>query len=310
MAKAKFPKIPDWAIGLIVTAAVAGLFYARLDFLAVLDAKLFDLRMKILTSGPPDDRIAIIAIDDDSIAKLGRWPWPRSRIAAAVDLLSKKGARVIGLTLLFSEPEESSGLVAVQALETEFLALNLGPAGAPFLDKIQQLKADMGSDQKLAAALREAGSVILPLGFALNPRPGQARAAAAGVAVPPEVEKSAFRSVEAETPEAARPFVADRALWPLPPLMAAAAALGHTNKVPDPDGVARHEILAVEYAGKFYPSFALAAAARFLGMPADKIGLVLGEGVDTPAGRIPADANVRMLVNYYGRDGTLPRYSF
>ncbi len=309
MAKAKLAKIPDWAVGLSLTVVVAVLFFIHLDFFDVLDAKLFDLRMKLLGSRRVDDRIAIVAIDDESITKLGRWPWPRTRIAAVVDLLAKKGARVIGLSLLLSEPEENSGLVAVQSLEKEFNALDLGPQGAPFLARIQQLKADLNSDEKLAASVREASSVILPLAFDLAGR-GPARSAGADAAVPPEVAKNAFQSVEAARPDAVAAFVAQGAFWPLPEFTGAAAGLGHTNKVPDRDGVGRTEVLAIEYAGKFYPSFAFAVAARFLGMPANRIGLVLGEGIDTPSGRIPTDARMRMLVTYYGGDRTFPRYAF
>jgi len=309
MAKAKRAKIPDWAVGLILTVLVAVLFFfpPLRAFLDVVDAKLFDLRMKVLGSHRVDERIAIVAIDDESITKLGRWPWPRSRIAAVVDLLAKKGARVIGLSILFSEPEDSSGLTAVEALEKEFNGLALGPRGDPFLEKVRQLKADLNSDEKLAASIREAGSVILPLSFVLAGR-GPGRAAGADAAVPPEVAKSAFQSVEAARPDAAAGYVAQGILLPLPTFLGA-AALGHINKVPDPDGVGRSEVLAIEYAVKFYPSCAFAAAARFLGMPPNRIGLVLGEGIDTPSGRIPTDPRIRMLVNYYGPDGTFPRYS-
>ncbi len=313
MAKAKFAKIPDWLVGVALTVVIAALFFLRLDFLTILDAKLFDLRMKLLGARPADDRIAIVAIDDESIAKLGRWPWPRSRIAAVVDRLAKKGARVIGFSVLFSEPEESGGLPAVQALEKEFLALNLGPAGAPFLERVQQLKADLGSDEKLAASLRQAGNVILPLAFVLDERrrgPGRSAAAGEAEAVPPEVARSAFPSVEAAQPDAAVPYVAERALWPLPAFTAAAAGLGHTNKVSDRDGVGRTEVLVIEYGGKYYPSFAFAAAARFLGMPGNKISLQLGEGIDTPAGRVPTDPRMRMLINYAGGDRSFPRYAF
>ena len=308
MAKAKLAKIPDWAIGLILTVVVLILFSIRLDFIDVVDAKLFDLRVRLLASRRVDDRIAIVAIDDESITKLGRWPWPRARIGAAVDLLAGQGARVIGLSLLFSEPEETSGLLAVQTLEKEFNALGLGEQGAPFLQKIEQLKVDLNSDKKLADSLQEARSVVLPLAFVLAGR-GPGRGGGAEAAVPPEVAKNAFQSVESANPEAAAAYVAQGILFPLAAFTSAAVGLGHINKVPDRDGVGRTEVLAIEYAGKFYPSFAFAMASRFLGMPAGKIGLALGEGIDTPAGRIPTDARMRMLVNYYGGDRTFARYS-
>ena len=53
-------------------------------------------RARVWASAAPAPNIAVIAIDDDSIGKLGRWPWPRDYHAALIDKLSKGGASVIG----------------------------------------------------------------------------------------------------------------------------------------------------------------------------------------------------------------------
>ena len=42
---------------------------------------------------PPNPEVTIIAIDDQSIAQYGRWPWPRVYIAALVHRLAKAGLR-------------------------------------------------------------------------------------------------------------------------------------------------------------------------------------------------------------------------
>ena len=51
----------------------------------------------------PDTNIKIIAIDDESLADLGQWPWPRYFYADLINMLSKGNPAVIGIDVLFSE---------------------------------------------------------------------------------------------------------------------------------------------------------------------------------------------------------------
>jgi PAS domain S-box-containing protein len=53
---------------------------------------------------PVSGEIAIVAIDDTSIAKLGRFPWPRSLMARAVDAIAAQQPRAIALDVLFTDP--------------------------------------------------------------------------------------------------------------------------------------------------------------------------------------------------------------
>src|SRR5262245_19447938 len=55
---------------------------------------------------PADDRIAIVEIDDESIATKARWPWPRSLHADLVDRISEAGAELIGYDVTFGSPSE------------------------------------------------------------------------------------------------------------------------------------------------------------------------------------------------------------
>jgi len=49
--------------------------------------------------------VTIIDIDEKSLAKLGQFPWPRTRIADLIANLTKLGAVVIGFDIVFSEPD-------------------------------------------------------------------------------------------------------------------------------------------------------------------------------------------------------------
>ena len=49
--------------------------------------------------------VTIVDIDEKSLAKLGQWPWPRTRIADLVTNLTKLGAVVIAFDIIFAEPD-------------------------------------------------------------------------------------------------------------------------------------------------------------------------------------------------------------
>src|SRR5664279_2696079 len=56
--------------------------------------------------------VTIVDIDEKSLAKLGQWPWPRTRIADLVSNLTKLGAVVIAFDVIFSEPDRLNPDVA------------------------------------------------------------------------------------------------------------------------------------------------------------------------------------------------------
>ncbi|MAE49924.1 hypothetical protein CMI48_03795 [Candidatus Pacearchaeota archaeon] len=57
------------------------------------------------TSRTPLDNILIIAIDDESIQSIGRWPWSRDVLATLLPTL--RGAKAIGVDISFLEPSEN-----------------------------------------------------------------------------------------------------------------------------------------------------------------------------------------------------------
>ena len=61
--------------------------------------KVFD---RLFLSQKPSQDIVIIAVDNESIAQIGQWPWPRKIFADAVNKLQP--AKVIGIDINFSEP--------------------------------------------------------------------------------------------------------------------------------------------------------------------------------------------------------------
>jgi len=88
-ARWRNPVVKQWGLMLtalcmaVVASSLGGLFWR-------LDMSLYDAA---LPTGPAPTDVVIVAIDDASIAELGRWPWRRALHAALLDRLRSMGAR-------------------------------------------------------------------------------------------------------------------------------------------------------------------------------------------------------------------------
>ncbi len=76
-----------------------------LNILNIAHQKSVDIRMTNRGETPVSDRIAILAIDEDSIERFGRWPWSRDVIAKIVDELKRNEVKSVGFDIIFSEKE-------------------------------------------------------------------------------------------------------------------------------------------------------------------------------------------------------------
>jgi len=54
-----------------------------------------------------DQPVRIVAIDEESLKRLGQWPWPHERLAGLVDALKRAGAAAIVFDFLFSEKDRA-----------------------------------------------------------------------------------------------------------------------------------------------------------------------------------------------------------
>jgi len=121
-----------------------------------LDAFVYDARLRASMPSTLDDRIAIIDIDEPSLAEVGRWPWSRDRVAALVDeLFVNQRVAVLGMDVVFAEPDESSGLKRLQALADGPLKNERG-----FQRELARLAPELDNDQRLAQALHDRPVVL------------------------------------------------------------------------------------------------------------------------------------------------------
>ena len=97
-------KIILFLIALLAGALVVGSF--SLGLFSGLENFFEDL---LFSAKPVNSDIVILAIDDDSISRIGQWPWPRAVFAEAFSKLNKKPPRAVGLDVIFSEPSRVGG---------------------------------------------------------------------------------------------------------------------------------------------------------------------------------------------------------
>ncbi len=101
-----------------------------------IDAAIYDQRLRAFAETRADARIAVVDIDERALAAVGRWPWPRERLATLVDrLFDAEGVRLVGLDMILAEPESEAAdarLAATLARHPVVLGFHLNAQpGAP-----------------------------------------------------------------------------------------------------------------------------------------------------------------------------------
>ena len=106
------PRLLRWALlaGVLLLALLHASGLAPLRFVQQLDLWIDDARLRSTMPLTRDARIVIVDVDEASLARIGRWPWPRARLAALADeLFEHQRAAVVGFDMVFSEPEAQAG---------------------------------------------------------------------------------------------------------------------------------------------------------------------------------------------------------
>lgn len=286
----------DWFAGALIVVAVVVLHQST-DFIGTMERRFYDFA-STSTSRQPSDRIAVIAIDDQSIANIGRWPWPRDVHAQLIDQLAGARAKTIAHTAFFFEPQTDRGLVFIRKMKEA-----LGPAADPAAAQggvgeqlakvIAEAEVALDTDAKLAASMAKAGNVLVPSVFVLGEPQGKP-----DNPLPPYALKSAVDENNGFS------LPAIRGQQPIEAIGNAAAGIAHLNQFQDVDGAVRQEPLLVNYFGKAVPSMALLAAAKSLNLGPGDVKLNTGESVQIGRLKVRTDESALMLPQFYkGRDG-------
>lgn len=298
----------DWFFGLIVVVVVI-LLYNSSGLIKSLERKAYDLGVSA-SARTPSDKIAIVAIDDQSIANIGRWPWSRDVHAKMTDMLAGARAKVIVNTSFFFEPQKDAGLGYINKLIGVYnkavpgnadAGVSNGSAGSQELTEIgtilKEAEVALNTDRLLGDSFVKAGNVTLPMNLTFGEmigRPDQP--------LPDYVLKNVLPSAGLQT-DYTKAFQV-----PIPALGSKVAAIGHTNVTLDVDGGVREEPLILAFDGKVLPSLALISAARSLNLGPQDIKVQNGEAVKLGKLKIGTDELGRMRTFFYKGKGDKPAF--
>lgn len=220
--------------GLTMVVVLLVLHLFQPPFVAQVSNLVFDSYQRIYPRPYQDAAVRVVDIDDETIRRMGQWPWPRTDVARLTDRLGEAGAAAIAFDIVFSEPDRTS-----PARAAEILRQNPEARG-----DYSEIAALTDHDELLGQAMGRAPTVT---GFFLTTEANRNRPVEhAGVAVsgtPPLDALPLFRG----------------AIAPLPVIGDRAAGAGFVSILGDRDGIIRSAPMLSNIDGHIVPSLSLEA---------------------------------------------------
>lgn len=236
---------------------------------------LFDTYQRMFPRKVERFPVVIVDIDDDSLAALGRWPWPRTRLAELTEATHRLGAKAIGYDIIMPEPDRLSPDVVLAHRQGISPEVRQALAGLPSNDAI------------LARTLRRTPSVV---------------ARAALIDSGPATGTPSFQTpvtLAGESPLQHLTSYNDH-LTNISVIEKAAFGCGYLNDTRDRDGVVRSMPLLIAVNGKIAPTFSLELLRTAIGVNwytvhGDSSGvkaIQLGESL------VPTDSDGRIRLHF------------
>jgi adenylate cyclase len=226
--------------------------------------------------------VTIVDIDEKSLAKLGQWPWPRTRIADLIANLTKLGAVVIAFDIVFAEPDRLNPDAAADTIR------NLDE------ETRAKLRALPSNDQIFADAMRRSRVVLGESGLPY---------------VISEYDNALPVTGLAMLGEAPQPFMLDFAglLRNVHVLEQAAAGRGLFTIRPERDGIVRRVPMIMQAQGATMPSVSfemlrVATGTDTIFIKTDKAGI---KSVAVKGFEIPTDRNGQLWVHFAHYDPSI-----
>jgi adenylate cyclase len=226
--------------------------------------------------------VTIIDIDEKSLAELGQFPWPRTRIADLITNLTRLGAVVIAFDIVFSEPDRLNPDIAADTIR------NLDD------DTRAKLRALPSNDQILAEAIGKSRVVLGESGLPF---------------VVSEFDKSLPLTGLAMLGEEPQPFMFDfpGLLRNVHVLEAAAAGRGLFTIKPERDGIVRRVPMIMQAQGVTMPSLSfevlrVATGSGTILIKADKAGI---KSLGLRGIQIPTDSHGQLWVHFAHNDPSI-----
>ncbi len=281
------PRLTPFRIALLLGLVLSVLRFNGCHYLELVDVRAVDYRFlqRGLQSASPD--VVIVAIDDASLERLGRWPWSRVVIARLLDRLVTADAAVIGFDVVQSEATAQTDIDALRERVE-------GVDDRTWSAIRQALSSGAAEDEMLVAAVKASGRTVLGYFFDFSgqqPDPDAVRVSTYNV-----VQNTGKGKGEARVP------LAPMAQANLPALSSVAREVGYFNFLPDADGSYRRVPLAIRFGSRITVPLSLAMLRVYnpqatLAIRFADFGV---ESVRAGAVSVPVAEDGEMLVNYRG----------
>ncbi len=295
----------DWFAGLAICIFIISL--GNTGLFNILELNAYDLGVRSSTR-TPNSNIAIIAIDDVSIANIGRWPWPRDIHAQMHRILKQGGAKVIGQSTFFVDPQIDPGMLYIRDLITFYnnnppiqnsilKETELSIAIKTIGKKLSTAENNLNTDQELADSLQDAGNVVLAMHMGIGKIHGKP-----STKIPAFIARNQLKNIKnnpTKNPDKAWPLPIDSALYPIRILGEKADSIGALSLHTESDGSIRSEPLVLKHYDSFFPSLALQIALRSLNLNVNDVTVNLGENVEIGDLRIKTSPNLLMNTFFY-----------
>jgi adenylate cyclase len=299
--RASRPERPLLLGALALIAATAAVTLHRtgreLPGLEAFERRLLDLRFRMRGTRAPGPEAAIVTFDDATLAEEPRLYEKRDGMAQVIRALKAAGARVIGIDALFSDAERVLPEPLVRDLDAYLTAHPTAASEADAL--LRRVHAETEGDAHLAAALKEAGNVVLGLHMGVS---HDGRLAPAASLAHGKYGQSVRGPYE---PRRALEVIAS-----LPELNEAARALGIVTVFEDEGHTLRELPMVRGYEGGYYAPLAVALLAAYEGLSR---GALVYDGsrrtVRVGERTVALAGDDALLLNFRGPPGTFPTYS-
>ncbi len=258
---------------IIVLAVIRALNPAPVDGLKL---RLFDLLQEFQPRPYQAAPVVIVDIDEESLERLGQWPWPRNLMARLINGIAAAGAPVIGFDVLFPE---------VDRLSPEQVAETLPTLDAETRERLRALPRN---DELLGMAFHQT-KVVLGV--------GALRAGEGGGPLPP-FARAPIREVGGDPREFLPAF--DGTLHSIATLASKATSQASLTVMPERDGVVRRVPLVVTVGGELLPALSIELIRQALNAPwmtiiRDGRGV---SGVGVGPSVIPTAKDGRLWIHY------------
>ncbi len=309
----RFFSLNPVSLTILVTLLVLVLFVVQVDLFEIVELKTYDFRFLSRGAKSPRPDVVMAVLDEKSLKSEGRWPWPRSKMAKLIEVLSRDGAKVIGFDIIFAEPDENSSIQFIRQIEQKMKHYRVENEGVKAF--IEESKVGADNDLALSEAIKASKAKVV-LGYFFHMSQGELDFELDDKDKEDQMRRitgSRYPSVFLARPDrAADSFV--RAYAPqanLALLAGATDAAGYFNMIPDKDGVVRSMPLAIQCGKDIYSPLSIQCIWNYLGRPplVVQVARYGVEGIRMGNLVIPTDENGHMLINYLGPEKMFPDYS-